>query len=91
VDYILQNGVLYRNDSAENGGVAQAITGNNVDITYLDFELQGNTEGDHWNPRITVAIGVQPNDPTINWNTAQLQTTVSAREIDCTQGASPSC
>ena len=91
VDYSLQNGVLYRSDSAENGGVAEAITGSNVSIQYLNFVLFGNIEGDHWNPRITVAMGVTPNDPTINWNTVKLQTSVSARQIDCTQGGSPSC
>jgi prepilin-type N-terminal cleavage/methylation domain-containing protein len=91
VDYSLINGILYRSDSAEDGGAAQAITGSNVSIRYLNFSIFGNIEGDHWNPRITVALGVTPDDPTINWTTAQRQTTVSARQIDCTQGANPQC
>lgn len=88
IDYSLDSqGVLYRSVD----GTAQPLTGSNVSIKYLTFEIWGNTEGDHWNPRVTVSIGVAPNDPTVNWTTASLQTSVSAREIDCTQGASPSC
>ena len=78
-------------ERSESGVPSTPITGSNVTITHLTFTLFGNLEGDHWNPRITISIGVQPNDSTVNWTTADLETTVSAREIDCTQGASPSC
>ena len=88
VDYSLVNGVIER---SVNGSPPQAITGDNVSIRYLTFTLFGTTEGDHWNPRVTMAVGVAPVDSTINWITASLETTVSAREIDCTQGASPAC
>jgi prepilin-type N-terminal cleavage/methylation domain-containing protein len=89
VDYTLDvNGVINR---AVNGGPAQAITGDNVSIRYLNFTIYGNIEGDHWNPRVTISAGVAPHDSTINWNITNLETSISARSIDCTQGASPSC
>ncbi len=78
VDYELQNGVLERADNDQ----LQPITSNNVDVTYLDFTIFGNLETDNWNPRVTVAASVEPNDTTISWPTANLQTTVSARGID---------
>ena len=81
VDYLLLNGVVER---SVDGGTPEAITGDNVTVPYLTFVLFGNTEGDHWNPRITIAVGVAPNDATVNWNTANLETSVSARQIDCT-------
>jgi prepilin-type N-terminal cleavage/methylation domain-containing protein len=91
VDYTLDaNNVLERADSAENGGVAEPLTSDNVSVTDLNFTLFGNLEGDTWNPRITITIGVQPNDSTVSWSTANLETTVSARSIDCIPGSSPS-
>ena len=91
VDYSLVSGVIEKSDSAEQGGAPQAITDDNVSIQYLTFTLFGNIEGDHWNPRITISVGVQPKDPTITWNTGNLETTISARAIDCTPGGVPSC
>jgi prepilin-type N-terminal cleavage/methylation domain-containing protein len=89
VDYLLtSDGTLER---SVDGDTPQAITGDNVSIQYLTFTLFGNVEGDHWNPRVTVSVGVAPHDSTVNWTTANLETTVSARQIDCTQGGSPSC
>lgn len=82
VKYILQNGALAR---SENGGSAQAITGENVSVKYLTFQLFGNIENDHWNPRITILMGVAPSstDPAIANDVLNLETTVSARGIDC--------
>lgn len=82
VDYSLTSGGIL--ERSADGGAPQAITGGNVSIRYLTFTLFGATEGDHWNPRITVAVGVAPDDATVNWTTASLETTVSARQIDCT-------
>jgi prepilin-type N-terminal cleavage/methylation domain-containing protein len=82
VDYALQNGFLERADEAEASGTFQPMTSNNVSTTYLMFTIFGNLEGDHWNPRITIAVGVQPNDNTVTWSTANLETTVSSRSID---------
>ncbi len=87
IDYVLKGGVLERGDN----DAYQPITGDNVTVRSLSFVLHGNTEGDHWNPRITVTIGIAPNNSGVSWNTVDFQTTVSAREIDCTAGASPSC
>jgi prepilin-type N-terminal cleavage/methylation domain-containing protein len=93
VDYTLsqngsQAGVLMRSETNVNGDKPQAVTASSTSIQYLTFILQGNIEGDHWNPRITIGIGVQPTDKTITWNTANLETTVSARPIDCIPGIS---
>ena len=92
VEYSLdENNVLERSDSAENNGVAEPLTSDNVSVTDLSFTIFGNIEGDHWNPRITIAIGAQPNDNTVTWSTANLETTVEARSIDCTLDTPPSC
>jgi prepilin-type N-terminal cleavage/methylation domain-containing protein len=87
IDYVLKNGTLERGDS----DVYQPITGNNVTVRSLSFIVSGNTEGDQWNPRITVAVGIAPNDSGVSWNTINFQTTVSARSIDCTTGSPPNC
>lgn len=75
------------------GGSAQSITGNTVSVKYLQFRLFGQTEGDHWPPRITISIGISPSstDPAVSNDVFNLETTVSARTIDCTTGSSPQC
>lgn len=85
VDYELQNNALERTINGQNGLVP--ITSDNVAVKYLTFVIFGNTEGDHWNPRITISMGVSPtsNDPALVSDVVSLQTTISAREIDCTQ------
>lgn len=81
---------LTRSDS-DNGGISQAITGDTVAVKYLRFVITGNEEGDHWAPRITISLGVAPSstDPAIANDVLNLQTSVSARGIDC--DASGSC
>jgi prepilin-type N-terminal cleavage/methylation domain-containing protein len=88
VDYELQHGVLERSATTSSAYVPEPLTSNNVSVTYLKFVIYGNTEGDHWNPRITIAIGAQPNDSTVSWSTVNLETTISARGIDCTPDGS---
>lgn len=84
VVYSLSGGELVRSEN----GVPQPITGENVVIKYLTFTVFGNTEGDHWSPRITIDMGVAPNsnDPALVNNVLNLQTSVSARNIDCLPG-----
>jgi len=67
------------------------ITGDNVDVTYLKFTIFGNTEGDNWPPRITISMGIAASstDPAVANDVINLQTTVSARNIDCTQDGMP--
>ena len=74
-----------------NGGAAQSITGNAVSVKYLQFKLFGQTEGDHWPPRVTVSIGIAPSstDPAVSNNVFDLETTVSARTIDCVPNTDP--
>ncbi len=87
IDYVLKDGILERGDQ----GVYQPITGGNVTVRSLSFVLHGTTEGDHWNPRITVAVGIAPNEPSVSWNTINFETTVSAREIDCAASGPNPC
>lgn len=88
VNYSLQNGALVESDSATATSTFVSITGNSVRVTNLHFIIFGNMEGDAWTPRVTIAIGVVPSstDPAVNSDVLDLQTTVSARTIDCTQG-----
>jgi prepilin-type N-terminal cleavage/methylation domain-containing protein len=76
VIYSLSNGALLR-----NGG---QITSDNVSVKYLTFVLFGQFQGDHWNPRVTIAMGIAPSstDPALQSDVTNLQTTVSAREPD---------
>jgi prepilin-type N-terminal cleavage/methylation domain-containing protein len=92
VDYELKNGGLSRSDNGQ-GGPFVSITGDNVTVNRLTFTIFGNTEGDYWPPRITVSLGVAPSstDTTIQNDVLNLQTTVSAREIDCTQTGTAQC
>ncbi|HVO28701.1 MAG TPA: prepilin-type N-terminal cleavage/methylation domain-containing protein [Candidatus Paceibacterota bacterium] len=89
VHYKLQGGSLLRSDTGSTGTFVP-ITADNVRITYLDFTLFGNTEGDHWNPRITIAMQVVPSstDPALTSDILNLQTSISARTIDCPQNGS---
>jgi prepilin-type N-terminal cleavage/methylation domain-containing protein len=84
VDYKLANGELERSDSGPDG--YEPVTTNDVDTTYLKFTIFGNTEGDHWPPRITISLGIAPSstDPVLASDVLNLETTVSARNIDCT-------
>jgi prepilin-type N-terminal cleavage/methylation domain-containing protein len=69
---------------ATNGSTA-SVTGANVKITRLSFILQGQEEGDQWPPRITISMGVTANstDPAIASDVFNIETSVSARAIDC--------
>ncbi len=92
VDYRLSGGQLARSATGISGAFS-SLTGSNVRVAYLIFTIYGNTEGDHWPPRVTVSMGVAPNstDPAIANDVVNLQTTVSAREIDCTQSGQIKC
>jgi prepilin-type N-terminal cleavage/methylation domain-containing protein len=85
VNYSLQNGALMRSDSAAVPPTPQSITGNGVTVKSLHFIIFGNIEGDSWTPRVTIAIGVVPSstDPAVNSDVLNLETTISARTIDC--------
>lgn len=63
-------------------GTAQEVTGGNVSVKYLNFILFGNIHGDSWNPRITITVGIKPNDASLSGNVLNLETTVSARQPD---------
>ncbi len=85
VHYSISGGSLLRDD----GTGAQSITGDNVNVQTIKFILFGNIEGDNWTPRVTISLGVSPNstDPATMNDVLNLQTTVSARLIDCTNAS----
>ena len=85
VVYEVVNGSLERQNLSASPSTPEEITGSNVAVKYLIFTLAGNTEGDHWNPRITISMGVAPSstDPAVANDVMNLETTVSARSIDC--------
>jgi prepilin-type N-terminal cleavage/methylation domain-containing protein len=76
-----------------NSSTAQSLTGGAVSVKYLRFRLFGQTEGDQWPPRVTISIGIAPSstDPAVANDVFNLETTVSARTIDCTTGPNPQC
>jgi hypothetical protein len=84
VVYELQSGALEK--SIDGGATFSPVTGSNATIVYFSTTLLGNTAGDHWNPRVTLSIGVSPKDPALASDILNLQTTVSARAIDCDAG-----
>lgn len=92
VDYNLSDNALQKSVNGLNGPFT-SITANNVIVTYLNFTLFGQTEGDQWPPRVTISMGVAPSstDPAIAGNILNLQTTVSAREIDCGSSGPTPC
>lgn len=55
------------------------ISANNVRVQHLSFRLFGNTSGDGYQPRITIAIGVGGRDAGTADIAVNLQTTVSPR------------
>ncbi len=92
VDYELNNGSLGRSQDGIDGDFTP-LTSNNVNVVSTTFIIFGNTEGDNWPPRITIVLRVAPSstDPALANDILDFQTTVSAREIDCTQGPSVEC
>jgi hypothetical protein len=83
VEYALQNNSLRK--SSDGGSTFQSISGDGVSVKYLKFILFGNLEGDNWTPRVTVTMGVTASstDSAVNNNVFNLETTLSARTIDC--------
>ncbi len=88
VEYTLDSSTLMRSASLENGDVPGPLTGDDVKVDYLTFQMMGQIEGDQWPPRITIMLGVSPSstDPAVQSTTLHFETTVSARQIDCTSG-----
>lgn len=87
--YLLQNGALVESSTADIAqGGPQSVTGNDVTVKYLNFQLFGQVEGDNWPPRVTISIGIAPSstDSAISSDVFNLETTVSSRNIDCVPG-----
>jgi prepilin-type N-terminal cleavage/methylation domain-containing protein len=86
--YQSQDGALME---SINGMAPQSVTGDTVVVKNLQFQLFGQTEDDHWPPRVTISIGIAPSstDTAVSNDVVNLETTVSAREIDCVPNANP--
>ncbi len=90
VNYAVNNGAITRTDN----GAQSLLTGADVHIDAMNFTLFGNLEGDGFPPRVTIGLQISPSssDPAVASDTINLQTTVSARAMDCTPGpTSTSC
>lgn len=84
------NGVLEK--TVGYGGATQNVTGGNVKIRYLSFYLLWNSfqnGGSGKYPRITIAVGISPNDVSLSGNVLNLETTVSARQINPSWSRNP--
>lgn len=68
----------------EVNGASDHITGKNVRIRYVCFGLLGDQPypGDEYPPRVTVSIGISPVAQGVSDNITNIQTTISARQID---------
>lgn len=65
-----------------NAGTFEPITGANVRIKRLTLTLVGETPGDKKQPRIIVRLSVGSAAPLLEGFLTNLQTTLSARELD---------
>ncbi len=81
VTYRLNSGAIERQAVPSGGGIAsfQAMTGENVNVTHLEFYLAGTQPNDGQQPRITITLGVAPKETSLTGNIVNLQTTVSSR------------
>jgi len=62
-----------------DGGAAQPLTADTVDVTHLSFYLLGNALGDNRIPRITISIGISAPYTPLEGSAITFQTTVSTR------------
>jgi len=88
VNYSLTSGALME---SVNSSTPQSLTGNTVSVRYFQFRLLGQLEGDNFPPRVTISLGIAPSstDPAVANDVTDLETTVSARTIDCVPGTNP--
>jgi prepilin-type N-terminal cleavage/methylation domain-containing protein len=89
--YERKNGALMEDYGTTSTAALTSVTGNAVLVKYLTFQLFGQVEGDHWTPRVTISMGIAPSstDPAVSGDVVNLQTTVSARTIDCDTTVTP--
>ena len=60
----------------------QPITSSNILVQRLSFTFFGNLSNDLWPPRIVISIGVSSKEAQLAGDSINLQTTVSARQLD---------
>lgn len=58
------------------------LTGNNVKVDYLYFDLLGAGVGDGKSTRVTIRLGVSSTDSRVRDIVVPLQTTISSRQLD---------
>lgn len=79
VVYGLSSGAI---EKKVGSGAFEKITGNNVEVKYLVFNLRGQAPDDGLVPLITISIGVGSREANISGIVTRLQTTVSSRVLD---------
>jgi hypothetical protein len=62
--------------------VSREITSNDITVTRLEFLAQGGAASDGEQPRVTVAVEAEAGVNPENLTKVQLQTTISARNLD---------
>lgn len=77
VTYRLDNGKI---QARKGGGQFNDITSNDINITTLDFKLQGELVYDNEQPRVTIYIEAE--DPNNSEANIKLQTMISGRNLD---------
>lgn len=78
-DGTIEKGVT---DPVTGAKIFSKVTGSNAKIEYLNFVVSGNLGGDGLQPRITISVGVSAKALGVSGNVINLQTTVSARQLD---------
>jgi len=82
VVYRLVSGAIERDITINNITTYQKITADNVKVNNFKIQLFGQNAGDGYPPRITIAISVTGTDSSIEGVFTDIQTTISARNLD---------
>lgn len=80
VRYRLKGGVIER--SADGGFSFGRMTSDRVNVAIFAFRLSGEAKSDQKQPRITLLIDANVNDPRVSIPPLHVETTVTQREID---------
>ena len=76
VEYSLQSGRIHRIVEGED----TVITASDVEVTSLSFCIDGVTEGDFKQPRVTISLALKAGE--IDPQTLELQTTITQRLLN---------
>lgn len=80
VRYRVKAGVIER--SSDGGLTFGRMTSDRVNVATFAFRLAGEAKNDQKQPRITLLIDANVNDPRVSIPSLHLETTITQREID---------